>query len=196
MLISLFLEEFLPDLTVLDDKAISHSLADFSFAKDAFSLDSTAFMNATYRDDSHDVDDDDDFGGGFPDAPMDVDMGGNTGAANTEDFFVGDQAVGDDYGGMDMGGDDQGGFENGDDTEGGDKNRAGAFEPFDPRRAPNEHDLVMAMTEAGAEGGSLDYFDQSFLKNWAGPEHWKLRKIVRRRKLISPYFLLTVKNFC
>ncbi|KAK7687927.1 hypothetical protein QCA50_009146 [Cerrena zonata] len=54
-----------------------------------------------------------------------------------------------------------------------------AFVPFDPRKAPNERDLVLAMTNA--EGGTMmDYFDQSFLKNWAGPEHWKLRKVVRR----------------
>src|ERR1700678_2151610 len=29
-----------------------------------------------------------------------------------------------------------------------------------------------------AEGGSLEYFDQTFLKNCAGPEHWKLTKKV------------------
>jgi hypothetical protein len=39
----------------------------------------------------------------------------------------------------------------------------------------------MAMTDADGDGGMLDYFDQSLLKNWAGPEHWKLRKTVRRR---------------
>jgi condensin complex subunit 2 len=39
----------------------------------------------------------------------------------------------------------------------------------------------MAMTDADGEGGMLDYFGQSILKNWAGPEHWKLRKTIRRR---------------
>jgi hypothetical protein len=39
----------------------------------------------------------------------------------------------------------------------------------------------MAMTDADGEGGMLDYFDQSLLRNWAGPEHWKLRKTIRRR---------------
>ncbi|KAF8682082.1 hypothetical protein AX14_004414 [Amanita brunnescens Koide BX004] len=38
----------------------------------------------------------------------------------------------------------------------------------------------MAMTDADGDGGAMDYFDQNFLKNWAGPEHWKLRKVVRR----------------
>ena len=65
--------------------------------------------------------------------------------------------------------------------------------PFDPRRAPNERDLVLAMTDA--EGGvMMDYFDQSFLKNWAGPEHWKLRKVVRRREF-SPDFIDRLLRF-
>ncbi|OBZ74209.1 hypothetical protein A0H81_05851 [Grifola frondosa] len=43
-------------------------------------------------------------------------------------------------------------------------------------------DFAEVTTEGNNEGGGLmmDYFDQSFLKNWAGPEHWKLRKVVRR----------------
>ena len=32
------------------------------------------------------------------------------------------------------------------------------------------------------EEGMMDYFDPTYLKNWAGPEHWKLRKVVRRRE--------------
>jgi condensin complex subunit 2 len=56
-----------------------------------------------------------------------------------------------------------------------------AFEPFDPRKAPNERDLVLAMTEEGEE--MLDYFDATFMKNWAGPEHWKLKRVVRKRTL-------------
>lgn len=180
-------EEFLPDLDALENKAISHSLSDFSFSKAAVSADTTAFMNATYLEDSHDNDDDDDFGGPAPDGPM-----GAGGSGNVEDFFGGDQGGGDDYGGMDLGGDDDGGFDGGGATDEGDAARPGTFEPMDPRRIPNEHDLMMAMTEAGAEGGSLDYFDQSFLKNWAGPEHWKLRKVVRRRKTgFSKQFDLT-----
>ena len=66
-------------------------------------------------------------------------------------------------------------------VEDGGQSRIGSYEPFDPSRMPSERDIIMAMTEAGANGSSLDYFDQTFLKNWAGPEHWKLRKVVRRR---------------
>ncbi|TDL23688.1 barren [Rickenella mellea] len=179
--------EFIQDPSFMEDAAISHSLAGFSFSKDAFALDSN-FMNETFCNDDVQGDDDDDDNFGAPqDAPMDMDGGG--GNDDVQDFFVGDQAVGDDYGGMDIGGDDQGGFDGGHGVDGDEAAaggdgaapaRPGAFEPFDPRRAPNERDLIMAMTDANAEGGSLDYFDQTFMKNWAGPEHWKLRKVIRR----------------
>jgi condensin complex subunit 2 len=181
---NIFTEEFLPDLNMLEDKAISHSLADFAFSKNAFSFDETTFFqdNTTQDDDG----DDNDGGGG-------ADMGGgglamdiDSSVPPVEDFFVGADAVNDDYGGGDMiGGDDYGGDNHSSGSVGpsGDGDgQPGTFVPFDPRRAPNERDLVMAMTDADGEG-MMDYFDQTFLKNWAGPEHWKLRKVVRRRRL-------------
>jgi condensin complex subunit 2 len=173
----------------LEDKAISHSLADFAFSKNAFSFDETTFFQ-----DNISQDDDDDDGGGDG-----VDMAGNSlamdvdnGAPPVEDFFIGTDAVNDDYGGGNMmGGDDYGGDNHSNGSVGppgeGD-GQSGAFVPFDPRRAPNERDLVMAMTDADDEG-MMDYFDQNFLKNWAGPEHWKLRKVVRRRGPSLFYFL-------
>jgi condensin complex subunit 2 len=39
------------------------------------------------------------------------------------------------------------------------------------------------------DGGMLDYFDQSLLKNWAEPQHWKLRKAVRRPSYFFPIFV-------
>lgn len=190
--------EFLPDLAVLDEKAIAPSLEGFSFSGDALGFDASNFLNATYEDDDDD-DTGDVFSGNASGVPMDVDGGfeGDADRAATQDFFAGDQAVGDDYGGgFDMGPDD--GPPMDDDSGGYEENgglpqqaRIGGFEPFDPRRAPNERDLVLAMTEPGANGSSLDYFDQTFLKNWAGPEHWKLRKVIRRRKcprLALPFF--------
>ncbi|KAH7929129.1 barren [Leucogyrophana mollusca] len=177
--------EFLPDLDILEDKAISHSLAAFSFAKDSFTFDDTTFFrDDTKREDNDDEDDGNDpfmdFGGN--DVPMD---GGE--APAEEDFFQGDQAAGDEYGG---GGDDYGGEDNyggggenasvGAEAEQHGPTRPGVFVPFDPRRAPNERDLIMAMTDADGENGMMGYFDQNFLKNWAGPEHWKLRKVVRK----------------
>lgn len=168
--------EFLPDLNILEDRAISHSLADFAFSKNAFSFDETTF----FQDNTAQDDDNDDDGGvdNGDDLAMDVDNG----VPSVEDFFVGADAVSDNYGGGDMmGGDDYGGDNHSNGSVGapgeGD-GQPGAFVPFDPRRAPNERDLVLAMT--ADDEGMLDYFDQNFLKNWAGPEHWKLRKVVRR----------------
>ncbi|KAF5373258.1 hypothetical protein D9615_007456 [Tricholomella constricta] len=170
-------KEFLPDLTTLEDKAISHSLAGFAFSKDAFSFDETTFFPDNTR---HDIDDDDDndtsTGGGDH---MDVDNGGPP----VEDFFVGADAVNEEYGGDMMGGDDYAGDNNSNGSVGPSGDVEGQpipFVPFDPRRAPNERDLIMAMTDADGEEGMMDYFDQNFLKNWAGPEHWKLRKVIRR----------------
>ncbi|KAK0533289.1 hypothetical protein OC842_003014 [Tilletia horrida] len=73
--------------------------------------------------------------------------------------------------------------------------------PAGPFTRPGEHDIMMAMnagmdvgaeragglgSDAGeeereeGEGGRnlFDYFDQRFMKNWAGPEHWKMRKVI------------------
>jgi len=176
--------EFLPDLKTLEDKAISHSLADFAFSKNTFSFDETTFQDNTTRDDDND-DDGADMGGGGLTTDLD------NASLPVEDFFLGADAVIDDYGGGDMmGGDEYGGDHHSNSSVGppgeGD-GPPGTFLPFDPRRAPNERDLVMAMTDADDEG-MMDYFDQNFLKNWAGPEHWKLRKVVRRRasNLFSP----------
>ena len=103
-------------------------------------------------------------------------------AEPVEDFFVGDQAVNDDYVHDDPPSPSVGGSEGGMADEARESGAGGgAFVPFDPRRAPNERDLVMAMTDNGEGGMMYDYFDRSVLKNWAGPEHCKLRKVVRRR---------------
>ncbi|KAI0350666.1 barren [Trametes cingulata] len=179
-------EHFLPDLDAIDEQEISHSLEDFAFGKDSFSADDTFFRDGTQAPGFDD--DDDDGAGGFNDDihldnAMDVD-GAPGSAAPVEDFFVGDQAVQDDYAG-DFGADYGPAGDNasvgGSDDAGGEARPDGPFVPFDPRRAPNERDLVMAMTDADANGGvMMDYFDPGFLKNWAGPEHWKLRKVVRR----------------
>ena len=58
----------------------------------------------------------------------------------------------------------------------------GIFVPFDPARGPNERDLIMAVMDPDADGGTMDYFNKNVLKSWAGPEHWKLRKVIRKRE--------------
>ena len=133
------------------------------------------------------VDDDDDENDGFgydQDFGHTMDVDGISPSAAGEDFFIGDQAVPDEFNadfGADFAGDGDTASVNGSEGAQGDSRPSGPFVPFDPRRVPNERDLILAMTEPGANGSSLDYFDQTFLKNWAGPEHWKLRKVVRRR---------------
>ena len=118
---------------------------------------------------------------------MDVDDGNG---APVEDFFVGEQAVGNDFGGDGMGQEDFGADRDSGSVEADREQQMGPqgrLGQFDPHRGPNERDLVMAMTDADGEGGMMDYFDQNFLKNWAGPEHWKLRKVVRRREFTIAY---------
>jgi condensin complex subunit 2 len=187
----------LPDISLLDNKAISHSLAGFSFSKDAFALEeSTLFRDDGHR---HSDDEDNDFGGmdhgGGDDFPMDVNGGDG---APVEDFFVGEQAVGDDFGGegdIGIGQEDFGG--DGESIGSGGVQQGGpAMAPLNPLQVPNERDLVMAMTDADGEGGMMDYFDQTFLKNWAGPEHWKLRKVVRRRKCMIRFLIGQVFDVC
>lgn len=188
-ILTIILGQFLPDLDILDDKAISHSLAAFSFAKDS----NRTFDDSLYRDDTVDVevgdenDNDPGFGDyGANDAPMDVD-----GDRGGQDFFKGDQAVDDDYDGGDAFGGDYGGGEHGSVSAEGDQQHVvrpgGAFVPFDPRRAPNEPDRVIAITDGDGENAMMGYFDKNLMKNWAGPEHWKLRKVVRKREFFMSF---------
>jgi condensin complex subunit 2 len=174
--------QLFPDLAVLEDKDIVPSLAGFEFSGN-----NAAFLNVPYIDPAVADDDDNDAGADGPAFDMNGDNLGDY-AAPVEDFFTGPDAVNDDYGGG-MGGDD---YSDPVGTGGqGDGPATGPYVPFDPRNAPNQRDLVMAMADAD-ENGALDYFDKNFMKNWAGPEHWKLRKIIRKRTLSVVHFLLLV----
>ncbi|EPQ31638.1 uncharacterized protein PFL1_00971 [Pseudozyma flocculosa PF-1] len=62
------------------------------------------------------------------------------------------------------------------------------YGPFDHAAGPSQGDLVMAMAfnggegrdnddEAGADAGLFDYFDRRLMRNWAGPEHWKMSRV-------------------
>ncbi|KAH9933294.1 condensin complex subunit 2/barren [Fomitopsis serialis] len=167
-------KQFLPDMDALDGMAVCQSLEGFSFAKDFSFDDTTLFRDQSPNfDDGGDDDEPDGFGGDDPQdlaAPMEMD--GDQNGPPVEDFFVGDQAITDDYvpgdfaPGDDM---DPNSQPDGSDAPSGERVHTGAF-----------RDLVMAMTEGGEGGLMMDYFDQNFLKNWAGPEHWKLRRVVRR----------------
>ncbi|KXN87652.1 Condensin complex subunit 2 [Leucoagaricus sp. SymC.cos] len=149
--------QFFPDLSVLESTEIAPSLAGFEFAG----------SNASFH--SFDMGGDNFGGDDFNNYP----------APPVEDFFSGADAVQDDFGGG-MGGDDYMGSSDPVGASGeGDGPATGPYVPFDPRNAPNQRDLVMAMADAD-ENGALDYFDKNFMKNWAGPEHWKLRRVIRK----------------
>jgi condensin complex subunit 2 len=59
----------------------------------------------------------------------------------------------------------------------------GEHVPFDARRQGGE--LVMALAGGEDGEGMFDYFDKGFAQSWAGAEHWKLRKVTRKGKLIA-----------
>ena len=166
-------------MEVLELKAISHSLEGFSFSKDTWALDDAAL----YRDDTPPVHNNGGNEVGDLESGPSGDFDAGHSALPEEDFFMGDHAVGDDLDDDDLGPGDAEDGENVDAQAGLNPagTEGGRHVAFDPRRAPNERALVMAMTDADGEDGMLDYFDQSVLKNWAGPQHWKLRKTVRRR---------------
>ena len=165
-------------MDTLETRSIAQELSDFRFSSDPRDLDFT-FMNKTHDEPlDHSFENNPVFGGGDDDGG---DLG--EGGADVQDFFSGDQAVGDDI-------HNSGDFGFGDNDYDGDGagpsvggisgvSAIGGVEPFDPRRAPNERDLVMAMNDNDED--MLDYFDSSFMKNWAGPEHWKLRRAVKKR---------------
>ncbi|RUO96117.1 condensin complex subunit 2/barren, partial [Jimgerdemannia flammicorona] len=54
----------------------------------------------------------------------------------------------------------------------------GTAAPFDPAvKSLKEKDYMMAM--AGEENEMFSYFDSAFMRSWAGPEHWKMRRAVK-----------------
>jgi condensin complex subunit 2 len=142
-------------------------------------------------------DDDDGVGGDYTqenvEGGLPFDGGDTQDVAPVQDFFSSDQANQDGYtGDGDYGGDDDFGGDGENGSVGADADHQiggetpgpgrGTFVPFDPARGPNERELAMALMNPEIDGGTMDYFDKNVLKNWAGPEHWKLRKVIRKRE--------------
>jgi condensin complex subunit 2 len=179
------------DLANIAERSVMSSrLADFKFSSDPANNDYSIDGASRNREEEMDSADEAEF-----QDPVQVDMIGDYGdggesaeplpaPGGTEDFFSGDQAIEDyplDFGGASY---DQGG-EDGEMGEEGMETRAGApLAPFDPRHAPNPTELVMAIADGGSQD-MLDYFDASVIKNWAGPEHWKMRKVIRKGQGLS-----------
>ncbi|KAG8874705.1 hypothetical protein FRB97_005738 [Tulasnella sp. 331] len=172
--------KFLPSVDdIINSKTISESLADFRFSggampdfanMDSFNRDYEANQDVGFSDaggggGEDDYDGDDHGGGDFG-----GDMGDHQDGGTAEDFFTGDQAVQGDFVYAANAAGNVGGVQG----SGG----LGPVENFDPRRGPGGRDLVMQMAEDGEN--MLDYFDAAAMKNWAGPQHWKLRRAVKK----------------
>lgn len=63
-----------------------------------------------------------------------------------------------------------GGYENG--GEDGEGIGSGTFDP-----ETGEYVVSMDLSNRGGHDYVLSYFDEALQKNWAGPEHWRIRKI-------------------
>ncbi|KAF2454797.1 condensin complex subunit 2/barren [Lineolata rhizophorae] len=59
------------------------------------------------------------------------------------------------------------------DGEEGMDGEVGAFEPG----APAQYAVALRQGHEDDHGNILGYFDQALQKNWAGPEHWRIRRI-------------------
>lgn len=150
----------------VNDRNISVTLADFKFTADPNQTFTLNFLSHNDREEEE--------------ADRRSDSGDAPGGI--QDFF-GAEELGEDFGGIEDYGTPVG---NGDDEDGmggdghyGDAGGDGPLEPYDATRRGG--DLVMAMMgDGGNEEMMLDYFDKGLLKNWAGPEHWKLRRVTRK----------------
>jgi len=176
--------KFFPDLSQLDNQDICPSLKNFNLGDPAGSLD-IPFLKAPddwrqekentenrgigdksgiYLDDDNAAgfDDDDGVLGGF-DLPVDIGFG-DGGEAWARDAAVEPQIR----------------VHNGGFTEGvidGAEDPAGmGVDSFDPGLGQYGVTLNHDRTEGGHED-ILSYFDNALKKNWAGPEHWRIRKI-------------------
>ena len=54
---------------------------------------------------------------------------------------------------------------------------------------PDKNQYAVSLHQKNAEGGHediLSYFDNALQKNWAGPEHWRIRRIKDTQKISAP----------
>lgn len=185
--------KFFPDLNRLDEQDVCPSLKDFSFADGTGDLD-IPFLRARQDDPTHaskpanldersgivlddgmaaGFDDDEDGLGGF-ELPPDTGFGEGGEAWARDASIVLHVPVGAHGEGA------ENDHENGD--EGGHVEVGG----YDGQNT----DYIVAMNRGGTEGAGhddiLSYFDDALQKNWAGPEHWRIRKIKDTTKAAAP----------
>ncbi|GES85705.1 condensin complex subunit 2/barren [Rhizophagus clarus] len=53
-------------------------------------------------------------------------------------------------------------------------------ESINPRPRFSEKDCIMAMVTNDDEIEMFSYFDSAFLRNWTGPEHWKIKRVNKK----------------
>ncbi|KAI6712161.1 hypothetical protein JHW43_005292 [Diplocarpon mali] len=178
---------FFPNLEILDEQDLCPSLKNFDLGNPSGSMD-IPFLKAPedwrqdkdkpgesgavgdksgiFLDDDNPVgfSDDDGFLGSF-DVPADTGFG-EGGEAWARDAAIETRMMVHD-GGFD---DDMGGG----DGEDGDGAGGGAF---DPETGEYVNCMEHGAKIQGGHNDILSYFDEALQKNWAGPEHWRIRKI-------------------
>lgn len=187
------LDKFLPSMELFAQMTLCPSLASFRFSPDANldlgilnPIDEELSVRLPPQLNAHFADDDDDNPFEFPEGAFE---GGGGDEDGPQDFF--NDSNDNHYGGGEGGGgEDEGGH------------GQGGIDPFDPRRVGNggERDLVMSMAGNGEQ--MFEHFDSALTKNWAGPEHWKMRRIaVKKGKSgqsfpFFPYFSFPFLSSC
>ena len=188
--ISTLRTKFFPDLARLDDQDICPSLKSFDISNANGSLD-LPFLKApdNWREEQEArrkdtqgetatappiFDDDDDGGLGNFDLPDDVGFGGG-GEAWAKEAALDAQ--------MRVHNITMANVETEDDNEQG---QIGAFNPDKPR-----YGVTLRHGEDDEQENILNYFDKALQKNWAGPEHWKIRKVKEAAKAAN---ISTVKR--
>lgn len=156
------LASHLPDLDRLNDMVICPTLSSFKFSSDDSALDLDFFKHQNDREDTHISDSD--LGATF-EAGAQFD-----GGDGQEDFFADEIREGDH--GQDDGVEDFFEAGNGADDDADDEEQGYYVQP--QNQAGSEESPALAMGEK--QQGVFDYFDAAFSRNWAGPEHWKMRR--------------------
>jgi condensin complex subunit 2 len=178
--------KFFPDLTRLDEQEICPSLKNFDLGDANGSLD-LPFLKAPedWRQDKGEDKEgdksgiflDDDNAGGFDD-----DDGGLGGFDLLHDVGFGE---GGDAWAREAALEPQMRIHNmtmmdGDGEDGGSPGELGAFTPDNP-----QYSVSLRHTQDDEQENILNYFDKALQKNWAGPEHWKIRRVKDAAKALN-----------
>ena len=185
-------QRFFPDLAKLDDQDICPSLRNFDLGdptasdipflkapddrrqdKESPKKEAMADQSGIFLDDDNAAGFDDDDG-----APAGFDLGADAGFGEGGEAWAKSAAIEPQVRVHD------GGFEEGgiNDDKGGDGMGIGSFDP-------ESDQYVVSLHQKKAEGGHediLSYFDNALSKNWAGPEHWRIRRIKDLTKPAGP----------